>query len=132
MADLLRTGLNNQKRFTSVAVCDTLATSATMDDDLFSLPVNSLITDIKVVVETISGTVTDTVDIKAGATVIANECVVGTIGVKGPTGGFAPVTLPTGGIISVVAGVDAPDTAGRIRIVVEYIELDTTSGLYVG
>lgn len=128
MADLRREGINNQKRGICVSVSDVLATSATMDDTLFNLPENSLVIAARAIVTTISGTATDTVDIKVGSTVIANEVVVGVAGVQAGT--FVGGYFATGGAVSVVAGVDAPDAAGRIRIVIDYIELDKTTGEY--
>ena len=128
MADLTKTGLNNQKRESSFGVCETLATSATMNDTIFNLPANSLVISAKAIVTTVSGTATDTVDIKVGSTVVANEVVVGVAGVQ--VGTQVPAYFATGGAVSVVAGADAPDTAGRIRIVVEYLELDKRSGEY--
>jgi len=129
MADLRRVGKNNLKRGIAVAVSEAIATSATMDDTIADIPVNSLITNVAVIVETASGIATDTVDVKVGATVVANEVVVGTVGVKNTE---AYTQFLTGGAISVVAGADAPDAAGVIRVIVEYIELDTTSGAFVG
>ena len=130
MADLTLTGKNNQKRGVAVMVCETIATTATIDDTLANLPVGVAVTDVKVVVETISGGTNPTVDVKLGATVIGNEMNIGTAGIAGGT--VVPTYSATGGAISVVAGAVAPDTAGRIRVMVEYVELDTTNGLYIG
>ena len=129
MADLRKLSKNNQKRGFDVAVCESFSTSATMDDILFDIPVNSVIVDVVVIVETVSGTATDTVDVKIGSTVIANEVVVGVAGVKRTV---VDTQYLTGGQISVVAGADAPDAAGVIRVLVEYVELDTSTGAYVG
>ena len=127
MADLRFEGKNNQKKTSSVFASTVIATSATMDDTLFTLPEGALVTDAYAYVETASGTATDTVDIKVGATVIANEVVVGSTGTKETA---VNTYFPTGGSVTVVAGADAPDTAGRFKVIVEYIETELASGEY--
>jgi len=130
MADLTKIGKNNQKREVVVAVSETTATSATMDDTLFNIPViGVLIKSVTVVVETVSGAATSTVDVKMGATVIANETAVTATGAVTTA---VDQYFATGGSISIVAGAVAPDAAGRLRVMVEYIELDTTNGNYIG
>ena len=128
MADLRFEAKNNQKKEISVFASDTIATSATMDDTLFTLPEASLVTRAYAIVTTASGTATDTVDIKVGATVVGDEVVVGATGVQ--TGTQAMTYFPTGGSVTVVAGADAPDALGRIKIVVEYIETELSEGTY--
>lgn len=128
MADLTYSNKNNQKKKISAFASGTIATSATMNDTLFTLPVNSLVTAVYAIVTTASGAATDTVDVKVGTTVVANEVVVGVLGVA--SGTVAKTFFPTGGVVTVVAGADAPDAAGRIRIVVEYIEVELTDGQY--
>lgn len=129
MADLRFENKNNQKKELSVFASGTISTSATMDDTLFTLPEASLVTSVRAIVTTASGTATDTVDVKVGATVVANEVVVGALGVAEDSG-FVPVYFPTGGSVTVVAGADAPDTAGRIKVVIEYIETELSCGTY--
>lgn len=128
MADLRFENKNNQKKEYSVFASGVIATSATMDDTLFTLPEASLVTNVYAIVTTASGTGTDTVDVKVGSTVVANEVVVGATGVA--SGTVAKTYFPTGGTVTVVAGADAPDTAGRIKIVVEYIETELAEGTY--
>jgi hypothetical protein len=128
MADLKREGLNNQKRISCSNVSEVMATSATIDDVIFTLPANSYVKAAGIIVTTISGEVTDTIDIKVGDTVVANEVVTGALGIQAGT--QAPAYFPTGGDVSVVAGADAPNDAGRFRVVVEYLELDKVSGEY--
>lgn len=128
MADLTYSDKNNQKKKISAFASGTIATSATMNDTLFTLPVNSLVTNVYAIITTASGTSTDTVDVKVGSTIVANEVVVGALGVA--SGTVAKTFFPTGGVVTVVAGADAPDAAGRIRIVVEYIEVELTDGTY--
>ena len=128
MADLRFVDKNNQKKVDSVFASGVIATSATMNDTLFTLPAASLVTNVYAIVTTASGTATDTVDVKVGSTVVANEVVVGALGVA--SGTVTKTYFPTGGVVTVVAGADAPDTAGRIKIVVEYIETELTDGTY--
>lgn len=129
MADLRYENKNNQKKELSVFASGTISTSATMDDILFTLPEASLVTSVRAIVTTASGTATDTVDVKVGATVVANEVVVGVLGVAEDSG-FVPVYFPTGGSVTIVAGADAPDATGRIKVVIEYIETELSYGTY--
>lgn len=128
MADLTFENKNNQKKTRSAFASGVITTTATMSETLFTLPANSLVTEVYAIVETGSGTATDTVDVKVGSTVVANEVVVGVVGVA--TGTVAKTFFPTGGIVTVVAGADAPGTTGKIRIVVEYVEVELTNGQY--
>lgn len=128
MADLTFNDKNNQKKTRSAFASGVITTAAAMSETLFTLPVNSLVTEVYAIVETGSGTATDTVDVKVGSTVVANEVVVGVVGVA--TGTVAKTFFPTGGIVTVVAGADAPGTTGKIRIVVEYVEVELTNGQY--
>jgi len=128
MADLRFEGKNNQKKIISAYASDIIATSENMDETLFTLPEASLVTRAYAVVLTASGTATDTVDIKVGSTVVADEVVVGVTGVQ--KGTQTEAYFATGGVVTVVAGDDAPDDAGRIKIVVEYIETELTNGQY--
>ena len=128
MADLTFNDKNNQKKTRSAFASGVITTTATMSETLFTLPANSLVTEVYAIVETGSGTATDTVDVKVGSTVVANEVVVGVVGVA--TGTVAKTFFPTGGIVTVVAGADAPGTTGKIRIVVEYVEVELTNGQY--
>ena len=128
MADLTFNNKNNQKKTRSAFASGVITTAAAMSETLFTLPVNSLVTEVYAIVETGSGTSTDTVDVKVGSTVVANEVVVGVVGVA--TGTVAKTFFPTGGIVTVVAGADAPGTTGKIRIVVEYVEVELTNGQY--
>jgi len=129
MADLRFVGKNNQKKTGSVFASDIIATSATMDETLFTLPRGSLVTGVYGYVETVSGAVGNTVDVKVGSTVVANELVVGVAGIGAVTS-VTPTYFPTGGTVTVVAGASAPNTAGRIKVIVEYIETELTTGEY--
>lgn len=128
MADLRFKDKNNQKKTYSVFASGIIATSATMNETLFTLPEASLVLSAKAIVITPSGVATDTVDILVGSTVVGNEIRVGVAGLQ--EGTPAPAYFATGGLVTVVAGADAPNGAGRIKIVVEYIETELTSGTY--
>lgn len=128
MADLRFNNKNNHKKEISIFASGTISTTATMDETLFTLPDASLVTAVYAIVTTGSGTSTDTVDVKVGSTVVANEVIVGATGVA--SGTVAKTYFPTGGTVTVVAGADAPGTAGRFKLVVEYIETELCEGTY--
>ncbi|NCB01247.1 MAG: hypothetical protein EOM67_03650 [Spirochaetia bacterium] len=128
MADLRFEGKNNQKKGVSIFSSEVITTSATMNDTLFTLPANSLVTAVYAVVTTGSGSATNTVDVKVGTTVVANEVIVGVVGVA--SGTVAKTFFPTGGSVTVVAGADAPGTTGKVKIVIVYIETELTTGTY--
>jgi len=129
MADLRFENKNNQKKTSSVFASGIVATSATMDETLFTLPEASLVTNVWGYIETPSGAAGDTVDIKVGSAIVCNELVVGAAGIASASS-ITPAYFPTGGTVTVVAGADAPDDAGRIKIIVEYIETELTDGTY--
>lgn len=122
MADLTRVGQNNYKREVMVGVSDSMSTG---DNSVFNLPANSLVTNVKVIVTAADTTVSSTVDVKVGTTVVADEAGVAATGVVGTT---TEAYFADGGLVSVVAGATAPAGDGIIRLVVEYIELDTVTG----
>lgn len=129
MADLTFKDKNNQKKEYSVFASGVIATTATMNETLFTLPRASLVTNVYAIVTTGSGTATDTVDVKVGSTVVANEVVVGVTG-SVASGTVAKTYFPTGGVVTVVAGADAPGTTGVLKIVVEYVETELAEGTY--
>lgn len=129
MADLRFEDKNNQKKTVSVFCSGEVATSATMNDTLFTLPKASLVTGVKAIVITGSGTATDTVDVKVGSTVVANEVVTGVVGIAAITT-VTPTYFPTGGTVTVVAGADAPGSTGVVKLIVEYIETELSNGTY--
>jgi len=128
MADLTFVGKNNQKKTKSLFASAEITTAVALSETLFTLPPQSVVTNAYAIVTTVSGTATDTVDIKVGATVVANEVVVGVLGIQDGT--LAKTYFPTGGQVTVVAGADAPGTTGKIRIVIEYDEIELTNGTY--
>jgi hypothetical protein len=129
MADRRFEYKNNQKKEGSFFASGQIATSSTMNDTLFTLPKNSVVLNVWAVVETASGTATDTIDVKVGSTVVGDEIVVGVVGVKAPTT-LNKTFFATGGSVTVVAGADAPDAAGVIRVVMEYLEVELSEGTY--
>ena len=128
MADLRFEDKNNQKKTGSTFASGILTTAVAMDDTLFTLPAGSLVTNVVVYVETISGVATHSVDVKVGATVVGNEMITGVAGIGAGT--VVPTYFPTGGSVTVVTGAGSLDTAGRIKVIVEYVETELTSGEY--
>lgn len=129
MADLRYVVKNNQKKEDSVFASDVVSTYSTQNDILFTLPVASLVISVYAVVLTASGVASSTLDVLIGSTVVANEIPVATVGVGQGTS-FVPVYFATGGSVTVVAGATAPDAAGRVKIVVQYLETELTEGTY--
>jgi len=148
MGDLTRTGLNNQKRETSVAVAQVLAadiaTAAIAADAktgqvavaantalVAMLPARSLVTNVRVNVLAASLVATETVDVAVNGTVVGNEMVVGATGIA--VGTVTPAYFATGGEITIVPGAVPPTgTTMSIEVIVEFIELDVTEGTYLG
>lgn len=131
MADKTREGLNFQKRGVSVFVAD-LEEVGVLDDSVYgNLPEKSLIMSAGVLVTTASGTATATVDVLVGATVVANEIDVDDTGFKAGTVTEDAQYFETGGQIIVREGAVAPAAGDLVgRLVIEYIELDKTTGEY--
>ena len=132
MADLKRTGTNNQKRSVSVLSVPLLEADILTTGSIYAtLPARSLILSVTVNVATVSGTASSTVDVSAAGTVVANEVAVTVAGVIVGTVVSAAAYLATGGDIVVLAGSTTPaDGAFVGDLVVEYIELDKTNGEY--
>ena len=130
MNDLRRNGLNNQKRDIVAAVfrpteADILANAYVAD-----LPERVLIVGVETIVHTASGTVGAQATVKVGATDIATDVAVDSTGTKTTA---TPGEFETGGAVTIVAGTTAPATGSLdAEFVIRYIELDTTTGEYVG
>ena len=121
---------NNQKKEPSVFASGLIecALGSTPDYILFTLPKASLVTNVYAIVTDAADT-GDTLDIKVGSTVVANEVAISALGVA--SGTVAQTYFPTGGTVSVVAGAGAAlGAAGAFKIVVEYIETELTDGTY--
>jgi hypothetical protein len=130
MADLKREGLFNQRRTASVGVYS-LTEAQILDDALVAtLPERVLVTGVKTIVTTASGTASSNITVKVGATAIATNVTVATTGVKTTA---TPGYFATGGDITVVAGTTAPAAGDLVcEVVVEYVELDAVNGSYTG
>lgn len=129
MVDLRFEAKNNQKKEVSAfATIDTIDTSATMADLLFTLPEASLVTRAYAIVLVPSGVSGATIKINVGTVSVGSAIKVDAAGVS--TGTQAMTYFPTGGSVTVIAGATAPDNAGVLKIVVEYIETSRSEGTY--
>jgi len=149
MGDLLRSGLNNQKREVNVAVSQVLAadiaTAAIAANTSTGqlavaantalvgiLPERILVTNVHANVLAASTVATETVDVSVNGVVVANEAVVGVVGVAAITA-VTPAYFATGGQITIAPGLVPPTGATMsIEVVIEYIELDKVEGSYIG
>ena len=121
---------NNQKKESSIFSSGliALANASTPDFELFTLPKASLVTNVYAIVTDAAGA-GDTLDLKVGTTVVANEIAISSIGVA--SGTVTKTYFETGGVVTLVAGAGgALDAAGEVKIVVEYIETELTNGKY--
>jgi len=132
MADLKRTGTNNQKRGVCIlsaplAEADVLTTGSVYA----TLPPRSVITRVALVAKTVSGTTSATLTVTANGVNIAANINVTTAGYKAGTLVAAAAYLATGGDIVVKAGGVTPANGAFVGdLIVEYIELDKTTGEY--
>ena len=121
---------NNQKKSISIFASGLIecALGSTPDYTLFTLPKASLVTKVYAIVTDAADT-GDTLDVKVGSTVVANELAISALGIAS---GTAPNTyFATGGTVSVIAGAGGVlGAAGAFKIVVEYIETELTDGTY--
>ena len=132
MADKKRTGLNNQKRGVSVLVADLAEADILTTGSIYAtLPDNTVIMSVAVLVTTASGTPSSTLDVTYNGTVVANEIDVDDTGMKVGTVVEDAAYSATGGDVVVLAGAVTP-AAGTLvgKLVVEYIELDKVTGEY--
>lgn len=128
MADMKREGTFNQKRRVSVGVFALTEADILGGAIVATLPARSIVTGVKTLVTTASGTLSSSITVNVGTTSIATGVDVTTTGVKTTA---TPGYFATGGDISVVAGATAPATGSlECEVVVEYIELDVKSGEY--
>lgn len=129
MADLKRKDLFNQQRGVSVGVF-ALTEAEILDDAVVAtLPERCVVTGVKTLVTTASGTASSQITVKVGATSIATNVAVSTTGLKTTT---TPGFFATGGDISVVAGGTAPAAGDLVvEVIVEFIELDRVTGHYI-
>jgi len=132
MTDIIRTGLNNQKRKISIAKFDILEADLVSVGNAIvaNLPQRIAVTAVKTIVTTASTTATSNITVKVGATSIATNVAVATTGLKATA---TPGYFATGGIVTVAPGT-VPPAAGDLvcEVLIEYIELDVVTGEYVG
>jgi len=134
MSDKTRAGLNNQKRAVCVLVADLEEADILTTGSVYgNLPDNVLVMSAGVLVTTASGTASSTLDITINGTVVANEVDVDDTGFKAGTITEDARYFATGGEVVVRAGAVTP-AAGTLvgQLVIEYIELNTVTGAYVG
>jgi len=132
MTDKKRTGLNNQKRSVSVLSVPFVEADILTTGSIYAaLPPRSLILSVTIVVTTVSGTSSSTIDIEANGTVVANENAVTVAGAIVGTVVAAAAYLATGGNIEILAGATTPADGALVGdLVIEYVELDKTNGEY--
>jgi len=122
MADLTRIGKNNQKRDTSISVCD--STTATEANGLYNIPAKSLLLTVNVIVTVPEASAT--IDIYIDGTLAVDEV---SLTAAGSTGNslIAQVYYPVGGLVEVRPGTTAP-TTGEVSVICRYIEVDKVTG----
>ena len=132
MADRRLTGINNQKRGVSVLVADLVEADILTTGSIYAtLPPKTVVTGISVIVTTVSGTAGATLDVDYNGSEVGSEIAITTAGTIVDTVTTANAYSATGGNIVVTAGSTAPATGAFVgKLVVEYIELDKTTGEY--
>lgn len=129
MADLKRKDLFNQTRKTATAVFALTEAEILADALVATLPHRVLVTAVETIVTTASTTSGSQVTVKVGAVAIATNVAVSTTGVKTTA---TPGYFATGGDITVVAGTTAPAADNLVcEVVVHYVDLDCTTGMYI-
>jgi len=132
MADRKRTGTNNQKRSVSVLVAPFVEADILTTGSVYAtLPARSLIVKLTVLVLTVSGTSSATLDLHANGVEIGSEVAVTVAGPIVEVPLSAAAYLATGGDIGIDAGSTTPADGALVgELIVEYIELDKTNGEY--
>lgn len=127
MADLTYNNKNDQKKSIAVFASGVCTTAGHTFADL---PAESLVTAVYAVVSKVDPTASSTIDVKIGSTVVANEVPVAALATAQGVS-FVPKYFATGGEISFVAGATAPAGTGEIKLVIEFIETEKTTGEYL-
>jgi len=132
MGDKTRDNVNYQKRAVCVLVAPLVEADILVAGSIYGvIPERSIIKSVRVNVKTISGTSSATLDVLAGAAVIANEVAVTVAGVIVGTDVPGENWLATGGNITVRSGSVSPANGAFIGdLIIEYIELDKKTGEY--
>lgn len=127
MVDLRLKGNNNRFKSVEAIVTEPYATT---DQLVATLPVGefTVVNAYLVVIEPDSKS-DASMDVKLGENVILNEVRVDLKGTKNDR--FTPVTVTTGGDITIVAGDTAPAGDGLIRLVLEVVPLNQRDGKYI-
>ena len=132
MADRKRDGINNQKRSVSVLVVPFVEADILVAGSTYAtLPARSLIVKLTVLILTVSGTSSSTLDLHANGVEIGSEVAATVLGgiVEIPLSTAA--YLATGGDVKIDAGSTTPADGALVgELIVEYIELDKTTGEY--
>jgi len=132
MADLKRTGTNNQKRGVCVLSVPLLEADVIGAGSIYAtLPPRSVIKSVALVKKVASATASATLTVRANGANIATNVNATTAGYTAGTLVASAAYLATGGDIEVIPGGTTP-AAGDFEgdLVVEYIELDKTTGEY--
>lgn len=132
MTDKTRDNNNFQKRGICVFTAPFVESDILTTGSVFgTLPPRVVVQSASILVTTVSGTATATLDIKVGSTVVANEVAVTAAGMIDGTMVAANQYHATGGDITVLAGAVAPAAGDLVgELVIEYIELDKHTGEY--
>lgn len=128
MTDIKRNGLFNQKRSVCVGVFKPTEAEILAVAQVAVLPERSIVTKVFTNVITASSTALSNLTVRVGGTSIATNVAVATAGLKSTS---VPGYFPTGGELTVIVG-STPPAAGdlEVEVIVEYIELDKTTGEY--
>ena len=130
-----RDGILAQKRDVCVAVIPFVEADVVYDTGSGSvfvqLPSRIMIQKATINITTVSGTATATIDIVANGVVLVNEQAATAAGVADCTLVAAARYLATGGELVIRSGAVAPAAGDLVgELIVEYVELDKTSGEY--
>jgi len=127
MKDLRNVGNNNRFKTIEAIVTDPYNTE---DQLVVTLPVGEYaITSARLDVIEADSATDATMDIKVAGTVVNDEVPVNTTGFN--SGTFTPITIKTGGDITIEAGAKVPAGDGLVRLVMEIVSLDARDGKYI-
>ena len=127
MADLRTAYKNHQRRVVNAVVGENLSAADVNDIAIIAtLPPNALVVGYQVIIKEAAGS-GEQINITYNNTAVASDVVVDTVGIVGAYN--TPSHAVGGGNISVRPGTTAP-TAGLFDVIVEYIDIDKTTGEY--
>ena len=126
MADVRTEGFN-EKKGVSVFVGDIAEADIVAGTVICNLPKDVYVTKAFIDVTTVSTTASSTVDLKVGATVVANECAATVAGFD--EGTPVPAKFVDGGAVTAVVGSTAPAAGDLVcTVYIEYIEFTKRTG----